>query len=72
MASLASQQAQILDRLKRGDRLTPMDALRDVGCFRLGARIYDLRQAGHVINRDWHETDDGARVAEYWMPKGAR
>lgn len=72
--SPTTQQARILARLKRGDRLTPQDALRDpaIRSMRLGARIYDLRKAGHVINTDRVETENGARVAEYWMPQEAR
>lgn len=30
---------------------TPWQALGDLGCYRLGARIYDLRQGGHHITR---------------------
>ena len=39
----ASQTARIKAALLRGETLTPMDALRRFGCFRLGARIWDLR-----------------------------
>src|ERR1019366_597999 len=35
--------ALILETLKVGDSVTPLDALRLWGCFRLGARIWDLR-----------------------------
>jgi len=63
-----TQTTQILSYLKAGKRLTPNDALREFGCFRLGARIYDLKQAGHSIARDMVEvkTRHGlSRVAEY-------
>lgn len=68
--SASSQNAAILADLKRGWRITPMDALTAYGCFRLSARIYDLRQAGHAIERDMVDVGDGRRVAEYRM--GAR
>jgi len=29
--------------------ITPLDALREFGCMRLGARIYDLQREGHEI-----------------------
>lgn len=39
----------IFDHLKRKGRITPMEALREYGCFRLAARIGELRDAGHQI-----------------------
>lgn len=62
-----TQEAQILAALKAGDRLTPLDALQRFGCFRLSARIYDLRRAGHHINSQVIETRSGKRVAVYWI-----
>ena len=38
----------VLSALKRGP-ITALQALRDFGCMRLGARIWDLRQRGHRI-----------------------
>lgn len=31
--------------------ITPVQAMQDLGCMRLGARIWDLRAAGHNITR---------------------
>jgi len=51
-------QAQvILDHLNNGGSLTALDALNQFGCFRLAARIHELRREGHqieesTINRD--------------------
>lgn len=45
-----SQEDAILFALKLGQTLTPIDALKRFGCFRLGARIYDLKKAGHKID----------------------
>ena len=42
-----TQESKIIDYLATGRSLTPLSALRRFGCFRLGARIYDLRQDGH-------------------------
>lgn len=46
-----NQNREILSRLKRGDTLTPLDALRDpkIRSMRLAARCRELRQAGHKI-----------------------
>lgn len=45
----STQNANILAALRAGKRVTPMDALHKFGCFRLAARIYELRLAGHRI-----------------------
>jgi len=60
-----TQTTQILDALKRGEKLTPMDALTRFGCFRLGARIYDLKREGHTIVTERITTPNGAKVARY-------
>jgi hypothetical protein len=56
---------QILNHLKSGKPITPIDALNKFGCFRLGARIFDLKREGHNIHKQMIETPKGARVAEY-------
>lgn len=45
-----SQESKILAYLKAGNSITPMVALQKFGCFRLGARIHDLKQSGYAIN----------------------
>jgi len=44
-----SQKAQILASLKSGVLVTPQMALKKWGCFRLAARINDLRNEGYCI-----------------------
>lgn len=44
-----SQIRLILEALKRGESLTPLDALRRFNSFRLAARIYELRRVGYHI-----------------------
>lgn len=65
-----TQTAQILAHLKTGRSITPLDALDWFGCFRLGARIYDLRADGHKIVRDMVEVESGKRVASYTLITG--
>lgn len=71
MASkINSQNQQILKYLRRHrSGITPMDALKLCGCFRLSARIFDLKEAGHNIYKTWEEeiTDEGTvkRYARY-------
>ncbi|KDN14029.1 hypothetical protein BGI40_01585 [Snodgrassella communis] len=66
MTTKTTQTIQILQYLKDGNSITPLDALRKFGCMRLGARIYDLKQAGHVINTLMVKDEkSGARYACY-------
>lgn len=44
-----TQSEMILAALSKGARLTALDALKRFRCFRLAARIRDLRKAGHAI-----------------------
>ena len=44
-----TQCEQILKHLKQGKTLTQVDAFNEYGCWRLAARISDLRQAGHEV-----------------------
>ena len=47
--SKTSQNENILTRLQTGRTLSPIEALIDFRCFRLAARINELRNAGHDI-----------------------
>ena len=59
-----SQIAQIQAALERGDSLTPLDALRRYGSFRLGAHIWELKRRGHQIETKMVKIN-GKRVARY-------
>lgn len=66
MTNKATQKVQILEHMQAGNPITPLDALRLFGCMRLGARIYDLKQDGHVINTLIVKDDlSGSRYARY-------
>lgn len=49
---MKSQTDAILEALEAGQQITPMDALKSWGCFRLGARIYELRERGYRIKTE--------------------
>ena len=49
-----------------GNRLTPIDALQLFGCFRLGARIWDLRATGMNVDSKL-VTRNGKTFSEYWI-----
>ena len=62
-----TQSEQILNHLKSGHSITPIDALNLFGCFRLGARVFELKRSGHNIHSELCELDNGKHVARYWM-----
>lgn len=66
-SSSKTQKALILKALQQGDRLTHLDAEKRFNCLRLGARIYDLKQQGHKIERRMIVVPSGKCVAQYWL-----
>lgn len=60
-----SQTSRILGHLARHDSITPVEALNLYGCFRLAARISDLRSAGHDIHTLYVKNAKGERYARY-------
>ena len=68
-----SQKKQILDYLKNGKSLTQMEALLFVssgnyGCFRLAARICELRDDGWGIKSESIKLNNGKIVSSYRLP----
>lgn len=64
-----TQTDRVLERLRKSP-LTQMEALTELGVMRLGARILELREAGHKIETETVEvatrvTGETARVARY-------
>lgn len=45
-----SQSQMILEHLRTHGSITQQEAVELFGCYRLGARIYDLKAAGHKIS----------------------
>ena len=60
-----TQAGKILAYLQAGNRITALEALQRFQCFRLAARIYELRNQGWQIAERMVETGSGKRVAEY-------
>lgn len=46
-----TQSDMVLRYMHQFGSITPMDAMQDLGCMRLAARISDLRADGHKIGR---------------------
>lgn len=62
-----AQASRILRHLEAGKSITPLDALQKWGCFRLGARIWDLKRMGYRINKRMVAFTNGKRCASYSM-----
>ena len=61
-----TQKQSILNDLKIGLTITPIDALTKHGCFRLAAVVFDLRQEGHNITTVSRTKSDGkGKFASY-------
>jgi hypothetical protein len=63
-----SQKESIKRRLLIGLSITPIDALNLYNCFRLGARINDLRREGMFIDTTMVK-NMGKRYASYSLKK---
>jgi len=63
-----TQNEKILKHLQDGNSITPLEALKLFGCFRLSARILDLRGQGHQIITDT-VTHNGKKFASYYLIK---
>ena len=64
-----SQEMQILSYLQNGNRISPLEALQRFGCFRLSARILQLRNQGYPITT--HRVSNGKKSwAEYELAEG--
>lgn len=62
-----TQKENILTHLEKGYMITAMDALTFFGCFRLAARIKNLRDAGHDIKDKWIKHDNGRGYKAYYL-----
>jgi len=60
-----TQSDQILLHLESGQTITPIEALELFRCFRLAARIADLKALGHNIRTEMVESPMGRRYARY-------
>tara|TARA_R100000329_G_C7539860_1_gene190566 strand:- start:451 stop:663 length:213 start_codon:yes stop_codon:yes gene_type:complete len=60
-----SQKARILEHLKSGKTITPIDALNDFGCMRLADVIFRLKNDGWDIATIDTKSANGKRFASY-------
>jgi len=70
--TLESQNKRIRKYLESGKSLTSLDALYQFNCFRLGARIHNLKSEGmNIVSEMISITSDGKvkRIAKYKLVK---
>jgi hypothetical protein len=60
-----SQAELILAFMRKNGSISPLEALDEFGCFRLGARIYDLKKLGYSITSTTKADINGHRWASY-------
>jgi len=65
MARKRTQNNKILQHLLNGHSITPIQALEKFGCFRLGARIFELRKQGFYIDTETVDNGEGNKFAKY-------
>ena len=67
MADKQTQHKRILEYLKTGKVLTPLQALGVAGTMKLATRIGELIREGYPIVKEWYVTPSGKRVMSYRM-----
>jgi len=66
MLNIDSQNSNIKKHLEEGKSITALEALKLYGCFRLGARIHDLKRMFPSLNIESKLVEiNGKRMAKY-------
>lgn len=66
-AASKSQTDQILEYLLAGNSITPLEALDKFKCFRLGARISDIKAKGYIVYSEFVTTQSEKKVKRYHL-----
>lgn len=62
-----TQTRQILSYMQRGRSIDPLVSLRLFGCFRLAARILEIKEYGHRVKREMVRNRAGRKFARYYL-----
>lgn len=66
-----SQNGRIIDYLAKNGSITQLDAMKDLGIMRLGARVFDLKERGYniqtVMVEDLNRFGEPTRYARYYL-----
>jgi hypothetical protein len=63
------QSDRILEYMRAGNKITPLEALDLFGCLRLGGRIFELKEEGHNVLDEWVVLPNKKRVKRYWIER---
>lgn len=47
-----TQNERVLKYMRDFGSITQLEAMQDLGCMRLGARVYDLKRDGYAIKKE--------------------
>ena len=64
---MKTQAELIVDRLRKGERLTVAKALNELGIYALSQRCGELRKRGFNIQSQIVYLASGKRCKEYWI-----
>ena len=71
-----SQNGRIIDYLAKNGSITQLDAMKDLGIMRLGARVFDLKERGYniqtVMVEDLNRFGEPTRYARYYLKGDAK
>lgn len=62
-----SQTDRILEWMLDGHTITPLEALEKFKCFRLGARIADIKARGYLVYSEFVTTPSEKKVKQYHL-----
>ena len=62
-----SQTDLILEWMLAGNSITPLEALEKFKCFRLGARIADIKARGYIVYSEFVTTPSEKKVKQYHL-----
>jgi len=66
-----TQSERVLKYLEDGKKLTCLNAFNELGITQVAARIFELKEQGHPINKKMisvtNRYDEKCSVAEYYM-----
>jgi hypothetical protein len=65
-----TQNKQVLGYLRLHGSITPQEAMESLACYRLGARIHELRKEGYNIAGALVKSIGGAHFAKYTLITG--
>lgn len=65
------QADRIIAYMKEHGGITSLDASRDIGCMRLGARIFEIKERGIEVKSEFINVENRfgeiCRVKRYWI-----